>query len=59
MDTLGYKGIAIVRVFVCAGCAFGIAAGFIMHMMGAYGGSPRFHVHSVHRCAGHGKQHRR
>ena len=57
MDTLGYEGVTIVCVFVSAGRTLGIAAGLIVHMMGAYSGSPHFHIRSVHRCTGHGKHH--
>ncbi len=57
MDTLGHEGVTIVGVFVGARRTLGIAAGLIVHMMGAYSGSPCFHIRSVHRCTGHGKHH--
>ena len=57
MDTLGHEGVTIVGVFVGARRTLGITAGLIVHMMGAYSGSPHFHIRSVHRCTGHGKHH--
>ena len=57
MDTLGHEGVTIVGVFVGARRTLGITAGLIVHMMGAYSGSPCFHIRSVHRCTGHGKHH--
>ena len=57
MDTLCHEGVTIVGVFVGARHTLGIAAGLIVHMMGAYSGSPCFHSRSVHRCTGHGKHH--
>src|SRR5699024_8345110 len=57
MNALGHEGATIVCVFVSAGRTLGITAGLIVHMMGAYSGSPRFHIRSVHRYTGHGKHH--